>query len=270
MPKRPEDAKTFQQLHREGPLLILANAWDAASARVIAEAGARAVATSSAAVAWAHGYADGHHLPVSRLLVSVAEIARVVSAPISVDMEGGYSDDPDEVGENVAAMIEAGAVGMNLEDGLAAPDLTARKIAAARAAADRAGVDFYINARTDVYLKRLAAGGAAIEESIARGNRYKDAGASGLFLPGAVEATVLKAVADGVDLPLNAMMFPGLPPASELVALGVRRLSAGGGIMQGALAKVREMARAFLAAGDSAAMQAAIGAPVNYNKYFQG
>src|ERR1043165_2222730 len=115
MPARPHDAETFHALHRD--FLILPNAWDAGSARVMQEAGAKAVATSSAAVAWARGYADGHGLPMSILAAIVQEIARVVSVPITVDAEGGYSDDPAEVHHNIAKLIDAGGVGINIEDG---------------------------------------------------------------------------------------------------------------------------------------------------------
>ena len=146
-------ADTFRRLHAGPDLLILPNAWDAGSARIIETLGARAVATTSAGVCWSHGYADGHHLPVDFLITTVREITRVISIPLTCDFEGGYADDPATVGENVARIIDAGAVGINIEDGRAAPDLLAAKIAAVRKAADRAGVPLFINARTDVYLK---------------------------------------------------------------------------------------------------------------------
>ena len=127
------NAAAFNALHASG-LLILPNAWDAGSARLIETLGARAVATSSAAVCWAHGYADGHHLPVDFLITTVREITRVVSIPVTCDFEGGYADDPATVAENIARVIDAGAVGINIEDGNAPPELLARKIAAVREA----------------------------------------------------------------------------------------------------------------------------------------
>ncbi|MGE3301521.1 MAG: isocitrate lyase/phosphoenolpyruvate mutase family protein [Hyphomonadaceae bacterium] len=269
MPKRPEAATVFQRLHQGSEVLILANTWDAVSARVTADLGAKAVATSSAAVAWAHGYADVHHLPFQRLLTTVQEIARVVDAPITVDMEGGYSNDPAEVARNVAAVIEAGAVGMNLEDGPDPVDLCCRKIEAVRAAADAVGVDFFINARVDVYLYKVAEGDAAIAESIARGKRYIAAGASGVFLPGPSDGAILKAVAAEVGAPLNAMSRAGLPNAAALQKLGVRRLSASADMIHAAMAALRTQAAAWLRDGDSAPLLAA-GAPnTNYNAIFR-
>src|SRR4030095_9818264 len=132
----------FRQMHQEG-ILLLANAWDAGTARLIESLGARAIATTSAAVAWSHGYADGNVLPVPVLVSTVAEIARVVRVPLTVDVEAGYSDDPASVGEVVARVVEAGAVGINLEDGTSSPDLLCAKVEAARRAASRLGVDLY-------------------------------------------------------------------------------------------------------------------------------
>ena len=145
-----------------GDILILPNAWDGASAAVMADAGAKAVATSSAAVAWSHGYPDGDALPLPLLLATVSAVARAAGdTPVTADIEGGYTDDLGELGETIRAVIGAGAVGINLEDGRRDPDLHAAKIEAARKAADATGVNLFINARTDVYLKGLAEGHAA-------------------------------------------------------------------------------------------------------------
>src|SRR5437879_451967 len=150
----------------------------------MADAGAKAVATSSAAVAWSHGYPDGDALPLPLLLATISAVARVVSAPVTADIEGGYTDDLGQLGETIKAVIGAGAVGINLEDGRRDPDLHARKIEAARKAADATGVPLFINARTDVYLKGLAEGEAAYAETVRRAERYRAAGASGIFVPG--------------------------------------------------------------------------------------
>jgi 2-methylisocitrate lyase-like PEP mutase family enzyme len=265
MPANPEAAATFQKLHAGPDVLILPNAWDAASARVVENAGAKAIATSSAAVAWSHGFADGHDLPIARLVATIEEIARVVRVPLSADAEGGYSDDPAVVGENIAALIEAGAVGINLEDGRDTPELHCAKIAAARAAAARAGVALFINARTDVYLKKLVPAEAAVAETITRGRAAKDAGASGLFVPGLVAPSDIAAIVAAVDLPLNLLAWPGAPSLADLKRLKVRRLSAGTAIVNVALAAVRTASEALLQKGDSAALLAAAGAPVNYN-----
>lgn len=259
----------FHALHAGPEILLLPNAWDAASARIIESVGAKAIATSSAAVAWSHGYTDGHDLPIARLVTTIEEIARVVSIPITADAEGGYAEDPAKAGENIAALIGAGAVGINLEDGRDPPELHLRKIEAARRAAERASVDLYINARTDVYLKRLAPPDEAVAESIKRGRAMKDAGASGLFVPGVINSQEIKAIAEGVDLPLNVMARPGLPKASELQALGVRRLSAATGVAAAAWAATRAATVSFLGRGDSETLAQHAGEPFNYNELFK-
>jgi 2-methylisocitrate lyase-like PEP mutase family enzyme len=260
-------ATAFHALHRD--FLILPNAWDAGSARLMQEAGAKAIATSSAAVAWSHGYADGHHLPPALLVRTVEEIARVVSVPITADAEGGYGDDPKQVGENISALIGAGAVGINLEDGAAPHELHLRKIEAARAAGERAGVNLFINARTDVYLKRLAPPEGAVAETIRRGLACKAAGASGLFAPGVIDALEIAAIVQGVALPLNVMARPGLPNAAALKALGVRRLSAATAIYNAAMEGARAAAVEFLAEGDGAALAARTGKPPAWNDLFK-
>ena len=267
MPARPRDAETFHALHRD--FLILTNAWDAASARLTQDAGAKAIATSSAAVAWAHGYADGHGLPISILAATVAEIARVVSVPITVDAEGGYADDAKSAGENIATLIRAGGIGINLEDGHDAHELHLKKIAAARAAAEREGVKLYINARTDVYLKKLVPAEQAVEESIRRGRAIRDAGASGLFVPGVLKPDEIKAIAAGVNLPLNVITLPGLPKPAELKALGARRLSAATRIFGAAMNAARSATEAFLRDGDSDALAQAAGTAPKWNEMFK-
>lgn len=246
--ERQNDA-AFHALHQD--FLILPNVWDAVSAKLIERAGAKAIATSSAAVAWAHGFADGHDLPIAKLVTAVEEIARVVSVPISADAEAGYADDPGQVGENIAALIGAGAVGINLEDGREPHEAHLRKIEAARSAAERAGVNLYINARTDVYLKQLVPAEQAVAETIRRGRAFKDAGASGLFAPFALRPDDIRAIAAAVDMPLNVIAMTGLPAAVALKMLGARRLSAGTKIAGAALAATRAAAAEFLADGDS-------------------
>jgi len=266
MPARPQDAAAFHALHRD--FLILPNAWDAASARIVQDAGAQAIATSSAAVAWAHGAPDGNKFAVAKLVTVIEDIARVVSVPITCDAEAGYSDDPARVGETIAALIGAGAIGVNLEDGKAPHELHLKKIEAARAAAERAGVDLFINARTDVYLKQLVPEEQAVAETLRRAAAIKDAGASGLFVPAIVKPEQIAAVAEGAGLPLNVMARPGLPPAAELKKLGVKRLSAATAIFNAAMESARAATSAFLADGDSEALWSRRGAPPDYNKLF--
>jgi len=242
----------FGRLHAEG-LLILPNAWDAGSARLIESVGAKALATTSAGVAWSHGYADGNQLPVRLLLATVNEIARLIRVPLSVDLEGGYSDDPAAVGETVAAVIEAGAVGINIEDGPGDPDLLRAKIEQAKNAGVRRGVRLFVNARTDVYLRGVPTE-RRVEETLARAELYRTAGADGIFVPGLVDAAEIRAIVEASRVPLNVMALPKLPPAAELEALGVRRLSAGAGIAEVLFAKTASLAAAFLRTADSRAL----------------
>jgi 2-methylisocitrate lyase-like PEP mutase family enzyme len=187
--------ETFRKLHAAPGMLVLANAWDAGSARLIESVGARAIATTSAGVAWARGYPDGDALPIDLLLATAREIARVVRVPVTIDIEGGYSDDPAAVGDLATRLIDAGVVGINVEDGGGTPELLAAKIEVVRRSASRAGVDLFINARCDVYLRGIESGEAAVAEIARRAARYRQAGCDGLFAPCIVEAADIKAVA---------------------------------------------------------------------------
>jgi len=242
-------SKAFADLHAGPDLLILPNAWDAGSARVIETAGAKAIATSSAAVAWANGYPDGEALPFDILLNTVREIARVVSIPITADIEAGYADEEDSsVVENVQYVVDAGAVGINIEDGTGSPDLLADKIAAIKAAL---GSDVWVNARTDVYLHNLAQGEAAYEETVKRARRYRDAGADSIFIPMAVDEADLVRFVKAIDAPLNSLAWKGLPPAARLKEIGIRRLSAGSGLAKVSLNYTYALAKDFLGDGAS-------------------
>ena len=235
-------------------MLILANAWDAGSARLIESLGAPAMATTSAAVAWSHGYPDGDALPISVLATTVAEITRVIRVPLSVDFEGGYSSDPTVVGQNVALLINAGAVGINLEDGNASPDLLCAKIEEIKRTAARLGVNLFVNARTDPYLRSLVPPEHRLEEVLQRAARYRNAGADGIFVPGVVDAPTITALVAAVKLPLNVLARSGLPAAPALAALGVRRLSAGSGLASAAYGRTAALTQAFLRDGVSAAL----------------
>jgi 2-methylisocitrate lyase-like PEP mutase family enzyme len=229
------DASTFRRLHEvAGKPLILANAWDAGSARAIESCGAAAIATTSAGLAWSRGYPDGDALPPRILAVAVAEIARVLSVPLSVDVEGGYSHDPEAVADAVRAVVDAGGVGINIEDGAGSPDLLCAKIGAARKAAASAGVDLFINARTDVYLRELVPAERAVSETLARAARYRAAGCDGVFVPRLAGPDAIREVVNAVGLPVNLLVVPGLAPVGELAKLGVRRVSAGSAITQAA------------------------------------
>jgi 2-methylisocitrate lyase-like PEP mutase family enzyme len=237
----------FRTLH-EGPgLLMLPNAWDAGSARLIESLGAKAIATTSAGLAWSRGYPDGNALPGDQLIAATRDIVGAIRVPLSVDIEAGYSDDRRAVGRLAVDILNVGAVGINIEDGVESPDLLCKKIDAIRESAAHSGVDLFINARTDVYLRGMATGDAAVEEVIDRAARYHTAGSDGLFVPGLSDGGAMAAIAAAIKpMPLNVMAVPGLPPVEALQKYGVRRLSAGSAIAQAALSCTHRLAAGFL------------------------
>lgn len=240
----------FHDLHRDG-LLILPNAWDGGSAALMKALGAPAVATTSAGVAWALGWPDGDALPVDRVVRAAADVTRGAQGlPVSIDMEGGYSDDPAEAAALAARLVEAGAQGINIEDGGGPAEALAAKIAAIKAAV---GDRLFVNARCDVWLRGLAPE-APVAEAGRRAVIYARAGADGLFAPGLTDEDDIAAMVAATSLPLNLLAYPGLPDAETLRRLGVRRLSAGSGLVSAALGRAAELARAFLADGRSAPM----------------
>jgi 2-methylisocitrate lyase-like PEP mutase family enzyme len=241
----------FAALHAGPKLLILPNAWDAGSARVIEHAGAKAIATSSAAVAWAHGYADGQFLPFETLLATVREIVKTVSLPVSADIEAAYAHDAAAAAATVGRIIDAGAVGINIEDGNDAPDLLAKKIENLKTAARKAGAELWVNARIDTYLRRLVPAAEAYGETVRRARLYREAGANSIFAPALTDLADLTRLVKDVVLPLNCLGWPGLPDAAALEKIGVRRLSAGSGIGKAVLGRTLELAKAFLADGRS-------------------
>lgn len=251
-----ERARAFRELHGEGSMLVLPNIWDAGSARLVESCGAVAVATSSAAVAWAHGMRDGERIGRETLVRAVAEIARVVRVPLSVDAEEGYAETPAGVADTVTALVDAGAVGINLEDGTGSPETLARKIEVAKRAGEAAGVNLFVNARTDVYLRGLVPLPQAVGETLRRARLYREAGVDGLFVPGLSAPAEIEAVAREAGLPLNVMIVPGLASAPELKRLGVRRLSAGTALAQAALGFVRRATRELLERGTYATLDA--------------
>lgn len=240
-------SEAFRSLHAGPDVLLLPNAWDAGTARLIESLGAQAIATTSAGVAWSRGYPDGDALPIEQLIAVTRDIARVIRVPLTIDVEGGYSDDRSAVAELLTRVIDAGAVGINIEDGPHSPDLLCHKIETARNAATRSGVGLFINARTDVYLRGIASGDAAIDEVVRRAVRYRSAGCDGLFVPGVAGSREIGAIARAIaPLPLNIMLVPRLPPLDQLRTLGVRRLSAGAAIARAALGCVSRFASRLL------------------------
>lgn len=229
--------EAFAKLHVPGQPVVLFNVWDAGSARAVARAGARAVATGSASVSSAYGYDDAERLPLDLALANAARIVSAVELPVTIDYEGGYAEDADGIAINLARLVATGAIGCNFEDQIVATNGTAgRRVygvadQAARVAAARrgAGDAFFVNARTDIFL--IAPGtshdAAMADEAIERGKAYADAGASGFFVPGLADLTLLERVVKGVALPVNFMAFPGAPNAADVAATGVARISHG-------------------------------------------
>lgn len=242
-------ARAFADLHTPAAPLALANAWDVASARLVEAAGAPAVATTSAGVAWSLGSPDGDTLARDRALDLVARVAAAVSVPVTADIEGGFGADPAAVAETVTGVLAAGAVGINIEDGDRAPADFAERLAAARAAADAAGVPLYVNARVDTYLRGLGDPATRLEETLARAAAYLRAGASGIFVPGVTDPATVTELAKGIDAPLNILVGPGAPTVAELGSLGVARVSLGSWVAEAAYAVVRRATEELLSGG---------------------
>jgi 2-methylisocitrate lyase-like PEP mutase family enzyme len=219
---RPDQARRFRSLHTSSRPLALANAWDVASARVIEAAGAPAIATTSAGVAWSLGSPDGDALTRERALELISRISAAVAVPVTADIEGGYGQDAADVAKTVTGVLAAGAVGVNIEDGTRPPGELAARLAAARQAADRAGADLFLNARIDTYLFGLGDPDTRLAETLDRARRYVDAGADGIFVPGVTDTTTIAALARAILVPLNVMAGPGAPKvaAQELLDTG--------------------------------------------------
>ncbi len=224
--------RLFASLHKPGDPVILYNAWDPGSAKAVAEAGAQAIATGSASVASAHGYHDAEALPIGLAIANAARVVTAVDLPVTIDFEGGYAVDPELLAANMSRLAGTGAVGCNFEDqmvggeGLHPTEGQAERIRAARAAV---GPDFFINARTDIFLKakRETHDDAMVDAALERATAYAEAGASGLFVPGLADLRLLGRVCATSPLPVNFMAFPGAPPAAEIAATGVARISHG-------------------------------------------
>jgi 2-methylisocitrate lyase-like PEP mutase family enzyme len=225
-----EKATHFAELHVKGAPLLLYNAWDAGSAKSILDAGAKAIATSSWAVAEAQGYRDGEVIPIELAEQIIARIAATVDAPVTADFEGGYSEDDGELAENVSRLIDLGVIGINFEDrvvkgsGLYGIDRQTRRVAAIRKAAEQKGIGFFINARTDMFFEGVNQSvGAALD----RAKAYSAAGASGFFIPGLQDEALIGRICDSVAVPVNVMVMAGVPSNDRLIELGVSRISYG-------------------------------------------
>lgn len=249
-------AQAFRQMHDRAAILLLPNAWDAGSARLFARRRFAAIATTSAGVAWSLGYADGEQAPLAEVLAAIARITRVVELPVTADIETGYGEAPAHVAATVRAVIAAGAVGINLEDGrpghgpLRPVDEAAARIRAARGAADAAGVPIVINARVDNWMQHDAAAPAErLADAVQRAQAYLAAGADGIYPIGLDDRATLAALARAVDAPINVAAGPGMPDLAELARLGVARVSTATRFATLAMAAVDHAAAAMLESG---------------------
>jgi 2-methylisocitrate lyase-like PEP mutase family enzyme len=231
--KQTAKAKRFAELHVAGAPLLLYNAWDAGSAKSILDAGAKAIATSSWSVAAAQGFGDGEAIPIELAEWIAGRIAATVDIPVTVDFEGGYSEDDGELAANISRLLDLGVIGINFEDrivkgsGLYSVDRQARRIAAIREAAEQKGVDLFINARTDVFFEHGEDAAQAVSEALGRAKAYAAVGGSGFFVPGLVDDALIGQICEGVSLPVNVMVMDGVPSNARLSELGVARISYG-------------------------------------------
>jgi 2-methylisocitrate lyase-like PEP mutase family enzyme len=248
-----DQAREFRARHGGGEIVVLPNAFDVASARVIAKHQPVAIGTTSAGIAWALGFPDGQRIDRDAMLSATERIVRSVPVGVTADVEAGYGDAPEDAAATAEAVIEIGAIGLNIEDAagdseepLLPIDRAAEKIAAVRGVAESAGIELVVNARTDAFLYGVD---DALEVAVERGNRYLAAGADCVFVPGAVDRDAIGQLVDRLDGPLNVYAIPGVPEVGELSRLGVARVSVGCGPYQACMALVDEATRALLGEG---------------------
>jgi 2-methylisocitrate lyase-like PEP mutase family enzyme len=276
MESEPNKAIQFRRLHHGPGVLILPNAWDVASARIFEEAGFPALATTSAGIAFSLGYPDGQHIPREEMLACIGRIARAVHVPVTADIESGYGSNPEDAAMTTRKLIQAGVVGMNLEDASGKPDqplidlqLAVEKIKAAREAAAQLHAQIVVNARADVYL--LPGGNPDVDysEALRRLVAFRDAGADCVFVPGLKDAETIARLVKAVACPLNILAVPGTPSIPELEKLGVARVSVGSGPMRATLGLLRKIAEELQSTGTYRALDNAL-PYAEVNKIFGG
>ena len=261
--KQKARANAFRAMHHGPKILLLPNVWDVAGARVVEEAGFGAIATSSAGIAFSLGFPDGQRISREEMLARIGRIARAVKVPVTADVEAGYGDRPEDAAETARGVIEAGAIGMNLEDGTDRPgqlvelSLQVEKIHAVREVALKSGVLLVLNARTDVYLEQIGAPDTRYDATVQRSLAYRDAGADCVFVPGLRDKETISQLVRDVQSPLNILAGPGSPPVPELEKLGVARVSLGSAPMRATLGLLRRMAEELKMTGTYAAIEGA-------------
>ncbi|MEM7461657.1 MAG: isocitrate lyase/phosphoenolpyruvate mutase family protein [Pseudomonadota bacterium] len=235
MTTQSDKAEKFRALHAKGDPVILYNIWDPGSARVVAEAGAKALATGSAPVAMAQNYGDGEKIPLELALTNAVRIVEQTELPVSLDFEGAYSADPAEIAVNVQKALETGVIGFNFEDQIVGTsdlydvDTQAKRIGAVRKAIDESGTGAFLNARTDIFLKnpRDSHDTAMLDMALERASSFISAGADGFFAPGLADPALIERLCSSVSVPVNIIALPGTPPTGELKSMGVARISYG-------------------------------------------
>jgi 2-methylisocitrate lyase-like PEP mutase family enzyme len=262
--KQKAKANAFRAMHHGPHPVLLPNIWDVASARIVEEAGFPALATTSAGVAFSLGYPDGEQISRDEMLARVARIAKAVRVPVTADVEAGYGNRPEDAAQTARGVIEAGAIGMNFEDGTEDPahplvdlSLQLEKIRAIREAALKTGVLLVLNARTDVYLLQVGDPSKRYDEAVRRLLAFRDAGAECVFAPGLRDAETIGRLVQDVKCPVNILAGPGFPSVPELEKLGVARVSLGSGPMRATLGLVRRMAEELKASGTYKALEGA-------------
>jgi 2-methylisocitrate lyase-like PEP mutase family enzyme len=248
--QQESQAQKLRSLHHNPKILLLPNAWDVASARIFEQAGFDAIATTSAGIAFTLGYPDGQKITREEMLEVVTRIASAVKVPVTADVEAGYGNRPEDAAETARGVIQAGAVGMNLEDATNDPQnplvplsLQLEKIAAVREEAVSSKVAVVLNARTDTYLLQVGPPEKRYDETLRRLTAFRDSGADCLFVPGLSDAITIRRLVADLGCPLNILAGPGSPSVPELEKLGVARVSLGSGPMRATLGLVQRIAQ---------------------------
>ncbi len=273
--RQRKSADVLRQLHHGPRILVLPNAWDAASAKVFERAGFDALATTSAGIASSYGYPDGERISRAEMLEAVGRIARSVKVPVTADLEAGYHDLPEGIAETARLALRAGAVGMNLEDGtrdklhpLAEIALQVEKIRSVRQAAEEEGIPLVINARTDVYERLDKNDPGLLKQAILRGNAYRAAGADSIFVIDADDRETIRTLVREIEAPINILARHGSPSIAELEELGVARVSFGSIPMRATLSLIGQIARELKQTG-TYGFARDIPTYVEVNRYFE-
>lgn len=256
MAQEQAKAAAFRVLHAGRDILLLPNVWDVASARLIEDSGFKAAATSSAGIAFSLGYPDGQRISREQMLAVIARIAKAVRVPVTADVEAGYGKTPEDASRTARAVVEAGAVGMNLEDAVAdSPSvlvelpLQLEKIRAVREMASRLRIPLVLNARTDMYLLQIGDPAERYDETVRRLSAFREAGADCVFAPGLRDAPTIGRLVADLKGPINILAGPGSPSVPELSKLGVARVSLGSATMRATVGCLRRIAQELKATG---------------------